>query len=303
MKKKNILIYLILCLLVSFGIFISDFFFTPVRVKFAQISDIHIQNTKDSPLENTKPEILLKDAISQINNMNNIDFTLITGDIIDFPDIALFQYTVRIFNNLKKPWFYVMGNHDRNLGKVIPREELLQILQRENKLKFASKRYYSFHPKRGFTFIGLDGSDCEIDEEQITYLQFTIDENPDDVIVIFMHTPVVPPVDFIWHPCKNQEEVANILSSYSQPILVLAGHYHATKIIQQDNVIHVSSPSLRYAQEFRIISIKNYPDKTVFNFDYKETRLKRLITKPKKRYAGKKEDKYQRITIYKKGQQ
>ena len=130
-------------------------------------------------------------------------------------------------------------------------------------------------------------------------VQFTIDENPNDVIVVFMHTPVVPPVDFIWHPCKNEDEVANLLSNYSQPILVLAGHYHATKIIQQDNVIHVSSPSLRYAQEFRVISIKNYPDKTVFNFDYKETRLKNLITYPKKRYAGTKEDKYRRITIYK----
>ena len=270
------------------------------EITVAHLSDIHIPSIfVEDTVEQTDQEKLLYDAIEQINNDKNVDFTLITGDIVDRPNTELFLHITQIFNELKKPWYYALGNHDRNWPFSIDREPLLQILHRVNP-KMPQGRYYEFVPKQGFKFIALDGSDYGIDEEEIEYLRNKIDETPqEDLIVIFLHTPVLPPVDFIDHHAENEEVVVELLKSYKRPFVIFAGHYHATKLTLDDNIMHISSPSLRYAQEFRIVNIKNEKDKIILNFDYKETNLTDLITDPKKRYAGEEEDKFATVEMAK----
>ena len=272
----------------------------PNEITVAHLSDIHIPSVfVEDTVEPTDQEKLLYDAIEQINEDKNVDFTLITGDIVNEPNTELFLHITQIFNELKKPWYFALGNHDRNWPFSIEREPLLQILHRVNP-KMPEGRYYEFSPKQGFKFIALDGSDYGIDEEQIEYLRNQIDETPaEDLIVIFMHTPVLPPVDFIDHHAENEEIVVELLKSYKRPFVIFAGHYHATKLTLDDNILHISSPSLRYAQEFRIVNIKNEKDKVILNFDYKETNLKDLITDPKERYAGEEEDKFATIELAK----
>ncbi len=270
------------------------------EITFAHLTDIHIPSVfVEDTVEPTNQEKLLYDAIEQINNNKKVNFTLITGDVVNEPNTELFLHVTQIFNNLKKPWYFALGNHDRNWPFSIERKPLLEILHRVNPL-IPPKAFYSFKPKKGFNFIALDGSDYVIHQNQIKFLKKVIERTPKDaVIVIFMHTPILPPVDFIDHHVGNEEIVIETLKQYKRPFIIIAGHYHATKITLDDNILHVSSPSLRYAQEFRIINIKNRKNKVIVSFDYKETTLKDLITDPKERYVGEKEDKITTIEMKK----
>ena len=56
---------------------------------------------------------------------------------------------------------------------------------------------------------------------------------------------------------------------YKNPIVVISGHYHATKIRVIGNLIFVSTPSMvTYPMAFRHIKITNYKDRVHYNFDF-----------------------------------
>ncbi len=302
MKFKHLIkFFLIVFTLTILSAYASTGFFKQNEITVAHLTDIHIPSVfVEDTVEPTNQEKLLYDAIEQINSNKKVNFTLITGDITNEPNTELFLHITQIFNNLKKPWYFVLGNHDRNWPFAIEREPLLEILHRVNPT-MPEGRFYSFTLQKGFKFIALDGSDYGIDEEEIEFMKNEIDKTAqNDAIIIFMHTPVLPPVDFIDHHANNEEIVVELLKQYQRPFIIIAGHYHATKITLDDNILHISSPSLRYAQEFRIINIKNLKDKIIVNFDYKETNLSDLITDPKERYAGENEDKFATIEMKKK---
>ena len=73
-----------------------------------------------------------------------------------------------------------------------------------------------------------------------------------------------------------------VLNKYKIPMAVFSGHYHAAKIYKENNILHVSTPSLvSYPNAFRIVTVNNLKDRVVFTFDYRETRLKELQKKAK----------------------
>ena len=273
--------------------------FADEEVTFAHFSDVHIWSIFDGreSVKETYPERILFDTIDQINADKNVDFTLITGDVVDFPNDANFLHVTSLFNKLNKPWYFAIGNHDCNWPYWWPKEPLTGILERVNPNFIPNGRYYSFQPQKGFTFIALDGSRAEFEHEQLDFLNTTIQKNPDDVIIIFLHTPIVPPIDLQTHRLWQSDEIIKILKKTSQPIAVFAGHYHATKIIRDGNILHVATPSLRYAQEFRIVNVKNKKDRVIFTLNYKKTRLTEDFYQGS-RYKGQESDKTAIITIY-----
>ena len=63
---------------------------------------------------------------------------------------------------------------------------------------------------------------------------------------------------------------------------IFSGHYHATKIYKEGNILHVSTPSLAtYPNAFRIVTVNNLKNKVVFTFDFRETNLKEVQKKAK----------------------
>ena len=293
--KKFFSVFIVSVILLCGGISFAD-----EEVTFAHFSDVHIWSFFDGreSVKETYPERILMDTIDQINADKKVDFTLITGDVIDFPNDALFLYVTSLFNKLDKPWYFAIGNHDCNWPYWWPTDPLVGILKRVNPNFIENGRYYAFHPQKGFTFIALDGSRYNFEKEQLDFLNTTIQNNPDDVIVIFLHTPIMPPIDLETHKLWQSNDLIKLLKKSSQPIAVFAGHYHATKIIQDGNILHVATPSLRYAQEFRIVNIKNKKDKVIFTLDYKKTRLTESFHQGS-RYSGLESDKNAIITINK----
>ena len=91
---------------------------------------------------------------------------------------------------------------------------------------------------------------------------------------------------------KNQKmEIYTILKlllkKFDNPIIVCSGHYHATKIVQEDNVLYIETPSLvTYPCAFRVIDITPHKKKVLVDVYFKETRLKELQSKAKAKCFG-----------------
>lgn len=261
-------------------------------VKFAQLSDIHYSTTRDDTsyklLSKTKP--LLKDAIHQINNEKNIDFVMLTGDIVDIPSEKSFLDATEVLKTINYPFYFVLGNHDITNTGDFTKEKLLKILKEKNPKNTFDKTYYTFKHKGNFRIIVLDGvrnekfnsAKGEISKEQLVWLDKILSKSKKDVVLIFIHFPLFAPYDSPNHEIINKKEFKAVLEKYNMPIGIFSGHYHTTKIRKMGNILHVSTPALAtYPHAFRVVEVENKRNKAIFNFKYMETNLKDLQAKTK----------------------
>lgn len=288
MMKKNLFVKL--CTLFLIMLFSTPAVFATV-LKFAQISDIHYQPKAPKDEKSFKLKYyslkFLDDAAEQIKNEKDVKFILVTGDAADKPLVKDFDFIYRYLNKvLPKPWYYCLGNHDVAINGELSKAKQTQLLNEINPKGFGKgKTYYSFTPKRDMTFIGLDATyDTKITSqgylppEQLKFVDNTIKNAKDDVIVIFLHHPLTYPAQASDHNVINDTDFKKILTKYDNPILVIGGHFHACKVERVgDNIVEVASPALvSYPNAFRFFTIDNQKDKTIFTIDYRETTHKDL---------------------------
>lgn len=282
---RKLLDNLIVVLLAGVLFFIFNSSTSANELTFAQISDAHYSPDKvnTSYRLNAESGKLLKDAIEQINSNKSVEFVIFTGDMINKSrKDDLYQF-IDIANTLIKPWYAVFGNHDINIGGYLSKKKYSEILAEKNSaLTKIQKPYYSFVPKRGYKVIILDTiidtritANGEIDKTQLAWLDKELEKSKKDVVLIFMHVPVIEPFESSSHKLLNDKEVLEILSKYKNPIGVFSGHYHTTKIIPKGNLIFVSTPSLvSYPNAFRVVKIKNNKNDVTFDIKLNETNLK-----------------------------
>lgn len=259
---------------------------TSTGLKFVQLSDVHfLENGSNTTFKmiGESPR-LLDDAIEQINEQKNLDFVMVTGDLIDKPFEKELSAVLPHMEKLNFPWYYAFGNHDRCVGGYLTTSVYLDLLSKSNNnFKFETP-YYAFSPKKGYRVIVLDDiitteitSQGFIDEKQLKWLKKELDRAKNDTILIFMHIPLIEPFASPNHRLRNSSEVIALIESYKNPIGVFQGHYHAAKIVQHNNVLYVNSPALvSYPNAFRLINVTNYKDKTVFDLTWIETREKTI---------------------------
>ena len=284
-------------------------------LKFAQVSDVHFytgeNNTSFKMI--AESDKLLDDAVKQINETPNISFVMFTGDQID----KHFEKELRAFlphaQKLNAPWYTTFGNHDTCQGGYLTPEVYLKMIREGNPDFKFTKPYYSFVPQKGYKAIVLDTiirdrltSNGYIDKEQLEWLDKELASSKKDIVLIFMHVPVIEPFPSAGHKLLNAAEVQNILKKYKNPIALFQGHYHAAKITQQDNILYVSTPALvSYPNAFRIINITNYRNKVVFDIQMKETnekniqKLAKLLVFSSSIYTGEEKDQTYTYTIKK----
>lgn len=274
-------------------------------LKFVQLSDIHIMETPSNygnrPCE---AELILQETIKQINKFKDVDLVMITGDLINYPSAELFDYSTKKLNDLNAPWYFAFGNHDSVYSGFLEKSEITKILRENNKNHTFDKPYFVFSPKSDFEVVVLDGTNTEnnvngyIPDEQLKMLDDTLAKSEKKTVLIFLHFPVEEPIPMEDHKLLNETALKAVLQKYKMPIGVFAGHYHGTKITQDNNIIYVASPSLSYCQEFRLITVDNKFKKTVFKFEYFDSVMKGI--KPyASRYIGEENDKNITIEIKK----
>ena len=255
-------------------------------LKFAQVSDVHfLENGSNTTFKmiGESPR-LLDDAIEQINEQNDLDFVMFTGDLIDKSFEKELRAVLPHVQKLNTPWYFAFGNHDRCVGGYLTTEVYLKMLNEVNKNYKFKKTYYSFEPKKSYKVIVLDDiitneitSNGFIDDAQLKWLKNELDKSKNDTVLIFMHVPLIEPFASPNHKLRNASQVIKLIESYKNPIGVFQGHYHATKVTQHDNVLYVSTPALvSYPNAFRVVNVTNYNYKTVFELNWHETREKTI---------------------------
>lgn len=255
-------------------------------LKFVQITDNHfLANGTNTTFKMTaESPALLDDAIEQVNFIPNLDFVMFTGDLIDKPYENELNAVLPHLSKINSPWYFAFGNHDVCVGGHLTKNLYLKILRDNNKNFIFEKPYYSFVPKSGFKVIVLDSTiDKELSSqgfiypEQLKWLDEELKKSQKDIVLIFMHVPILEPFPSANHRMTNANEVRTVIEKYKNPMGVFMGHYHAAKITQKDNILYVNSPALiSYPNAFRLIEITTRRNNIIFDFHYKETGLKNV---------------------------
>ncbi len=282
-KVCNTFITLILTVGMLWGL---QAYSTSSGLKFVQLSDIHyLDNGSNTTFKMTgESPTLLDDAINQINEENDVDFVMITGDLIDKPFEKELKAFLEHMNNLKYPWYFAFGNHDRCVGGYLTTDVYMDMVKESNPNYQFKNSYYSFSPKKGYKVIVLDDIITEeitsqgfIPDEEYKWLEKELNKSKNQTVLIFMHIPVIEPFASPNHRLRNSSKIMSLIESYKNPIGVFQGHYHAAKITQHNNVLYVNSPALvSYPDAFRIINVTNYKDRAVFDLRWVETKEKTI---------------------------
>ncbi len=286
-------------LTILFAIVISSQVCTAANnnLRIAQVSDVHLstfeENTSYKFLK--KSQQLLDDVIFQINTSGSYDFVIFTGDLVNKPKVSELETFFKYANRLVYPWYAINGNHDISIDGPLTKSKFVEMMRKNNeKMQRYDKNYYAFSPKKGYRVICLDSiidykltSNGEIHEEEFNWLKKELDNHKKDVIIICTHVPIDEPYSSVNHRMQNEYELKTLLKSYSNPIVVLQGHYHCTRARQDDNIIYITSPSLvTYPNGFRVININSNKDRTLVDIFLKETNLKNIQARSKLRLFG-----------------
>lgn len=266
------------------------------NLRIAQISDAHFssfeENTSYKFLK--KSGELLDDAILQINTSGPYDFVMFTGDLINKPQVSELEKFTSHANNLMFPWYAIDGNHDISIDGPLTKKKFIEVLAKYNDNMNQKNIYYAFTPKKGYRVICLDSiidykitTNGEISNEEFLWLKEELDNHTKDIVVICTHVPLIEPFTSPNHKMVNEYELRKLLKSHKSPIVVLQGHYHATKIRQDENLLVIACPSLvTYPNSFRVININSNKNRTLVDVYLKETHLKDIQTRSKLRLMG-----------------
>ena len=266
------------------------------NLRVAQVSDAHFssfeENTSYKFLKKS-PE-LLDDVIFQINTSGPYDFVMFTGDLVNKPKVSELEKFISHANNLVYPWYAIDGNHDISIDGPLTKRKFLETLAANNDNMQQENIYYAFTPKKGFRVICLDSiidykltSNGEISNEEFIWLTQELEKHAKDTVIVCSHVPIIEPFSSPNHKMQNEYEVRKLLKTHKNPVIVLQGHYHTTKMIQDDNMLVVACPSLvTYPNAFRVININSNKQRTMVDVYLKETNLKDIQSRSKLRLMG-----------------
>ncbi len=230
---------------------------------FAQISDIHISSRGDYlDMLSGRSADLLAEVLAHLNQMGDLDFVLISGDMFDTADhqeLGRFQQVVSAWS---KPCYIIPGNHDRcNLDRAqgLTRHEFYRLFNPQVEARPGAPRaqagYWSVTVRPDIQLIGLDSIRDEdwggiIDSLQLEWLKNECEAHADKLIMLAVHHPLhgLAPIDD--HPdwvnfvCDNGQEVLALLDDHPQVRLVLTGHHHLAKAESFAGRLHLACPAL-----------------------------------------------------------
>ena len=257
-------------------------------IRFAQISDVHFSNLGNSYNSSTFNNRHVKDtkklltlAIQDINNKKNLDFVIFLGDNIDKSNKEDLIGFLNIANQLKVPYYLVLGNHDVHKISGITKTEYMQIVKHYNKSQKKLNSYYSFKIKNGARAVILDGAMPYMPNlhgkytlDQLDFLEKFLTKFKKDRFIIFQHFPLIPPKNnLVSHTLYEPHIYSNLIEKYKNNIVSInSGHYHYEDIETDKNgIIHIVVPGLlQQPHLYQIVEIDydnilNKKDKTFVN--------------------------------------
>jgi predicted MPP superfamily phosphohydrolase len=226
--------------------------------RFAFLSDTHI----GSP--DGKAEEDLRRTVADINQMTDIAFVVITGDITELGTNEELKRARQLFGELKVPYYIIPGNHDTGWSES----------GGDSFIKIFGNDKFSFEYS-GIRFLGcasgpyLRMSDGHIPRSAISWLDKELHEVKDQQPVIFLnHYPIDSGLD-------NWYEITDRLRHYNT-WAILCGHGHANKAMNFEDIPAVMGRSnLRAKAEaggYNLVDVRS--DSMIFTERRQESKLK-----------------------------
>lgn len=266
------------------------------NLRFAQISDAHFSSYEDNTSYKMlkKSSDLLDDAITQINTSGAYDFVIFTGDLINTPKVSELEKFLEHADNLFYPWYAIDGNHDISIDGELTKNKFISMISKNNSNMSQKRIYYAFTPKKGYRVICLDSiidykitTNGELSADELKWLEDELKKYKNETVIICTHVPIAEPYSSSSHRMNNEYEVRRILKLHKNPVIVLQGHYHAARLLQDGNILYISSPSLvSYPNAFRVVNVNTSKNKVKIDVYLKETGLKDVQNRARVRLMG-----------------
>ena len=207
--------------LIIFACFACVHFLSFAQVKpfrFAFLSDTHIGSPDGAAEED------LRRTVRDINEMKDVAFVVITGDITELGTNAELRLAKRLFDSLNIPWYIIPGNHDTGWSE----SGGLSFTK-----VFGSDRFYFTH--NGIHFIGCASgpyvrmSDGHVPRDAMNWMQEKLSKlNKNEPVIFLNHYPLDAGLD-------NWYEVIDMLKKRNT-LLALCGHGHANRQVQAEDI-------------------------------------------------------------------
>lgn len=249
---------------------------------FAQISDIHISSLGDHhDMLSGRSAGFLADILTDLNRIGDLDFVLITGDLLDTADQFEFDLFQQVIQSLEKPYYVIPGNHDRrppDRSEGLTRHQFARHFNPQVEARptapEAQVGYWSIAVSPQVQIIGMDSIKDDdwsgiVDASQMEWLASELDKFTDKLVIIAIHHPLhqLSPIDTIppWDKfvCDNGPELLALLDNHPQVKMVLTGHHHLSKVDRLGARLHLACPSIAiYPCAYRTFRLAQQADNT-----------------------------------------
>ena len=214
-------------------------------MRFIQVTDTMYNSLDESSVEK------LQTLVSEINKEPSAEFVIFTGNNITKPTMDNLEGFIKETNNLKIPYYIVLGNKDVNKQRGVGKKEYVSFLKKN----VCPEKFH-------IVFIVADGSKEVIPssmgyykadvlkwlDEQLTFYK---DKN----IVIFQHFPLIPPAERESHYTFKADEYLKLLTKYPNVKAIFAGHFGVNNEQVVNGILHVAT---RNAPYYRVIDMTDY---------------------------------------------
>jgi len=184
---------------------------------FAHVTDTHVGSSTGAED--------LKRTVTDINNQNDLDFVVISGDITEFGSDKELEEAKEIISKINKPWYIIPGNHDSKWSES-GNTSFVRIFGSED---------FTFEAG-GYLFIGTAcGPNMRmgpglVPHEQVVYLDSVLTnmKDPTQSVIFVNHYPLD-------NSLSNGYEIIDLLKTRNIKAEIL-GHGHVNSLFDFEGI-------------------------------------------------------------------
>jgi predicted phosphodiesterase len=237
---------------------------------FAYVTDIHLTNSEPDTFKLTREsQLFLQQLVKQLNN-EKVDFVVFGGDQVETigKDEANWQLFLDILQGLNAPWNFVLGETDVSGNFSVDKRKTFGPDWKQRGIETETSYWsHNLSQQPMVHLIGLDTSIPNstiggVSQRQLDWLKKDLEANKRHFTIIFSHHPLLPPAPYDSGPPWDEYvipdggAVREIIGSHPNVKMVISGHTHVSKVQNERDVWHISSPSLAvYPCAFRVFQV------------------------------------------------
>ena len=212
---------------------------------FAVVADPHISFGK--PITHgrlfDKTRQLLNETVEDINAGGGIDLVVLPGDITEDGLAEEMIESRKILNKLRCEFVPVFGDHELYGNIPDQQPDPAEQVQRWCEVFEKHKTWFS-HRHRDVIFIALDTDNGVICDQQLTWLEETLDSIGNEKIFVSCHRALVPDDGIDIESVSNSNEVMSLLERHGGVQAIFVGHKNVPSIVKAGNIWQVVCPQI-----------------------------------------------------------